>query len=191
MQKLDRRHIAGIVDWPDSRAGRMRLAARMEWHNLAARTRHSIAKRGLDEHPLLQRRMPIHMKVLSREPLVVVVSIGGARRLATIRALARHMRARRAVFLAMPYWSVETPREAEILHGEARAFRRDFPEHALVFQCNTPGERTLLGERGEAAILCNHNILVPHETFRPLADVRQASRWRLQRQADAVPNAIS
>jgi uncharacterized protein (TIGR01627 family) len=53
----------------------------------------------------------------------------------------------------------------------ARAHLARYPDHRLVYACNTAEERDRLAQGGVAAILLNKNCIVPEQVFRPLDGV--------------------
>jgi glycosyltransferase involved in cell wall biosynthesis len=63
----------------------------------------------------------------------------------------------------------------------ARTHQARFPDHVLVFACNTAEERDRLVARGLDARLLNKNCIVSEETFRPLEGIEP--------EFDAVCNA--
>src|SRR5262245_29649636 len=106
--------------------------------------------------------------VVSHDPPVLLVAIGGARPLWMVEALSKLLGDRPALFLLLIYWSVENPTTFEFLRRNAEGLRARSPKHSLVFLCNTIAEQTLLEEAQLEAIFVNHNQIVSEKTFRPL-----------------------
>lgn len=109
--------------------------------------------------------------VLSRDPLVIYTPIGGGRPLNWVAALGRRLAGRPAAILLMPNWTLERPSVIAQLGRDLAWYRERFPEHELIFLCNTEEERRLVSGVGGNAIFSNHNLLVPEHVFRPLPDV--------------------
>lgn len=163
--------IREVIDWPRGSFARRRLTLEIEVHRLRQRMAASAAKRGLSVPHALQLRRKAHVRVLSAAEPVLMVAVGGTPRLWMVRTLARELRGRPAVFLLLLYWSAESEASVSVFHREAERFRADFPDHALVFLCNTARERELFRAAGETAFFANHNMLVREDVFRPLTDV--------------------
>ena len=163
--------IREVIDWPRGSFARRRLTLEIEVHRLRQRMAASAAKRGLSVPHALQLRRKAHVRVLSVAEPVLMVAVGGTPRLWMVRTLARELRGRPAVFLLLLYWSAESEAAVSVFHREAERFRADFPDHALVFLCNTARERELFRAAGETAFFANHNMLVREDVFRPLTDV--------------------
>jgi hypothetical protein len=106
--------------------------------------------------------------VLSRDPPVFLVAIGGARPLWMVEALSKLLGDRPALFLLLIYWSIENPTTFEFLRRNAERLRARSPRHSFVFMCNTTEEQTLLEKAQFEAIFVNQNQIVSEKTFRPL-----------------------
>lgn len=96
-------------------------------------------------------------------------------------AFGRTYGSRPAAFLVYPCWTIEDRHRSRQVIEAARAHREEYPEHELVFLCNTAAERELLAASGLNAYLLNKNFMVSDTVFRPLADA--------QIEFDAVYNA--
>ena len=76
-----------------------------------------------------------------------------------------------AAFILYPTWTIASPAKAASVIAAARAHQIRYPDHRLVFACNTAEERDRLVAGGLSALLLNKNFIVPEHTFRPLPDV--------------------
>ena len=111
------------------------------------------------------------MSVLSDDPLILLVPIGGVRPLWMVEALSSHCAERRVIFFLLAYWSLEYPRAVTSLRKNAEWHRLRFPNHSLVFCCNTAQEQKLLDAVGLETIALNQNQIVSEKMFRPLDHV--------------------
>lgn len=119
---------------------------------------------------LIEGNRHCHMAVLSRDPPVLLVPIGGVRPLWMVEALSHGLRKRPALFLLLVYWSLEYTKGMRLLRMNVESHQRRFPGHKLVFFCNTAQELKLLEETGIEAILLNHNQIVPETVFQQCDD---------------------
>ncbi|MDX8431810.1 glycosyltransferase [Mesorhizobium abyssinicae] len=115
--------------------------------------------------------MKVAIYVLSHDPLLIYMPIGGERPLSLIAAIGRHLASRRAAFLLMPSWTLERPHVIARLGQDIAWYREHFPLHELIFLCNNEAERRLVAAVGGTAIFSNHNLMVSEDIFRPLPDV--------------------
>lgn len=82
-----------------------------------------------------------------------------------IGMLGPQLRDRRVHALITLYWTLENP---EFLQTAVSAYRQhvaSFPEHRLIFLCNSSAEVELLKAEHISAVLCNHNLFVDEEVF--------------------------
>lgn len=119
--------------------------------------------------------------MLSHQPPVFLVPIGGARPLRTVETISAYYSNTPALFFLLIYWSLEDQHRVNIVKANAELHRSRFPQHRLVFFCNTSEEQRLIDAAGLEAVVLNHNQLVSEDTFRPIPDA--------QLKYDAVYNA--
>jgi glycosyltransferase involved in cell wall biosynthesis len=113
--------------------------------------------------------MAIH--VFSHDPLVLYVPVGGRRPLSPLASLGRRLASRPATFLLMPSWTLERPGTVDQIGRDLSWFAARFPQHEIIFLCNTDEERRLIAAVGGTAIFSNHNLMISENVFRPLNDV--------------------
>lgn len=113
----------------------------------------------------------IAVHVLSQDPLILYVPVGGRRPLSGLAALCRRLASRRTTFLLMPNWTLERPAVVEQIGKDLAWFASNCPNHELIFLCNTERERCLIEGVGGTAIFSNHNLMISEEVFRPLPQV--------------------
>jgi hypothetical protein len=115
----------------------------------------------------------VALYVVNRDPLVLYTPIGGPRPLCSVAVLGRRLASRRAAFLLMPSWTLEgRPAVIDQLGKDLAWYGARFPQHEIIFLCNTEEERRLITGVGGTAIFSNHNLMVSEDVFRPLPDVR-------------------
>ncbi|ESW82430.1 hypothetical protein X770_28215 [Mesorhizobium sp. LSJC269B00] len=119
----------------------------------------------------LDSGIEMSLHVLSRDPLVLYVPIGGARPLYPLAALGRRLAGRRVTFLTMQTWTMERPAVISRMGRDLAWYAGRFPLHEIIFLCNTEEERRLVAAAGGNAIFSNHNLMVSEDIFRPLPDV--------------------
>ena len=145
----------------------MTLKLTLDSDRARKRLRHSLVKRGL--RPIgNQMDRSAHATVLSREPPVVKIAVGGDPPLWMLRAFGRGLGNRAATFLLVLYWTAESERAVAIYRSEAQRHRAEFPRHTLIFLCNTEAEQKLFNHAGELALFANQNMMVSEDTFRPI-----------------------
>jgi hypothetical protein len=110
------------------------------------------------------------MSVLSDDPPVFLVPIGGIRPLWMIEALSPYLAGQRVMFILLAYWSLDYETAIESLRKNADYHRRHFAKHGLLFLCNTAQEKVLLDAAGLDAVFLNQNQVVSEQSFRPLDD---------------------
>ncbi|MGO9029423.1 MAG: glycosyltransferase [Acidimicrobiales bacterium] len=76
-----------------------------------------------------------------------------------------------AAFVLYPTWTIANEGAAASVVAAAHAHLAKYPNHHLVFMCNTGEERDRLVGGGLSALLLNKNFIVSERTFRPLDDV--------------------
>src|SRR6185312_11905061 len=109
--------------------------------------------------------------LLSANPVMLLVPIGGARPLWMIETLGSLYRNQPVVFFLLTYWSLENDKRVDTLRNNAESYSTRFPKHKLVFFCNTTREQDLLVEAGLTALMVHQNQLVSEHTYRPLEGV--------------------
>src|SRR5262245_17573775 len=106
--------------------------------------------------------------VLSRDPPVFLVPIGGLRPLWMVESLSSFLADRAVLFLLLAYWSLEEDWRIEIMRANAERHRQRFPKHSLVFLSNTAEEQRRLDAAGLEAVLVHQNQIISEHIFRPL-----------------------
>jgi len=110
--------------------------------------------------------------VLSVEPPIFLTGMAFRSMIGIAPAFGKAYGKRPAAFLIYPCWTIEDPHRAAEVIEAARAHQAEYPEHKLVFICNTGAERELLARSGLDAHLLNKNFTVSETVFRPLPDAR-------------------
>lgn len=196
--------IAEATDTPLSPLAKLQLRA----DNLAHRLRASMLRRW-DRHlfpranawlgETIDANRSCNAAILSSNPPVFLVPIGGIRPLWMVESFGSFLPERRALFFLPAYWSLEYPAGVELIRKSAERHHARFPNHNLVFLCNTAEEQRLLDAAGLEAIALNHNQLVSEKTFRPLDDAIAAyeavynakiARWKRHHLAGAIDRLL-
>jgi glycosyltransferase involved in cell wall biosynthesis len=102
---------------------------------------------------------------LSGKPLVFIAPTSEDMPIGPIGVIGQLLRGRRAYALINTSWTLENPR---FLSNAVSAYRRHaaaFPEHRLLFLCNSSAEAGLLETEGIPAVLCNRNLFVDEDVF--------------------------
>jgi glycosyltransferase involved in cell wall biosynthesis len=168
--------IAEATDIPLSPFGRLRLKSDnfvhrvrqgllRRWDRTSAQAREGWLGRVIDA------TRSCNAIVLSHDPPVLLVAIGGARPLWMVESLSSFLAERRVLFLLLIYWSLENPTTFGFVRRNAERHRERFPKHNIVFLCNSREEERLLDAAGLEAIAANHNQIVSEHIFRPLANL--------------------
>ncbi len=128
----------------------------------------------------------VHGHVLSTSPLVIYGTEPGRdlpdnNFLGPALPLNRYLRGRRTYFLIGVLWTLESDSRLRALSEQYFPYVAAYPEHVLIYLCNTPGEVRALTERGIRCQLSNHNILVSEDLFRIIP--------RVDKKYDAVYDA--
>jgi hypothetical protein len=103
---------------------------------------------------------------LSTTPLIFVAPATENMPIGPIGIIGPLLGDRRVHALINVCWTLENPR---FLNNAVRAYRQHmatFPEHRLVFLCNSSAEIDLLEPERIPAMLCNHNLLIDEKVFR-------------------------
>jgi hypothetical protein len=106
--------------------------------------------------------------VISHDPPIFKTGIAFDEWLGIASAFARRFGDTPAGFLIYPTWSIEEPAKTAAIVRAARAHRRRYPSHRLVFMGNTRREADLLAVEGLTAVFLNKNFTVSEKIFRPL-----------------------
>lgn len=167
--------IAEATDIPMSPLAKVRLHVDNVIHETAASAvrrwdRTAISRRMGPLGRFIETRRHCGMSVLSDDPPVLLVPIGGLRPLWMIEALSPYLAGQRVMFLLLAYWSLEYESAIDSLRKNAEYHRRRFPNHGLLFLCNTAREKALLDAAGLDAVFLNQNQVVSERSFRPLDD---------------------
>jgi glycosyltransferase involved in cell wall biosynthesis len=85
-----------------------------------------------------------------------------------VETLGSFLADRPVLFLLLIAQSLEEPVRVEAARANAQHHRERFPNHSLVFLCNTAEEQRLLDAAGLEAIFVHQNQLVSEHVFRPL-----------------------
>ena len=109
--------------------------------------------------------------LISADPPVFLSGIAFEEHIGIARAFGRRFGDVPAAFVLYPTWTIGSPRGAAAVIEAARSHQVRYPDHQLVFICNTAEERDRLVAGGLRALLLNKNFLVSERIFRPLPDV--------------------
>lgn len=112
--------------------------------------------------------------LISPDPIIILALVGGVRPLWTIEAFGRRLPTHKVTFLCQISWSAEIESEAKRFHKHAEEYRAMFPNHRLLFLCNTVREEQLFRQTGEDAHFMHQNAKVSENIFKPLdgSDIR-------------------
>jgi hypothetical protein len=105
--------------------------------------------------------------VLSIAPLIVLCSTSTSLRLGAASVLGPRFRHVPSTFLVMSNWTIENADRIARLRAGAEEFRRQAPDHTLIFLGQTEKETALLRAAGETALTLNHNAFVSDTVFHP------------------------
>jgi glycosyltransferase involved in cell wall biosynthesis len=106
--------------------------------------------------------------MLHYDPLVVFLPAASPRTLGMPGSGVALLKDIRVVFLIAVYGSIEHEQAVRGFRRAAILHRWRWPNHDIVFLCNTPKELALMKERGELALFLNSNLLVSEDDFYPI-----------------------
>jgi uncharacterized protein (TIGR01627 family) len=109
--------------------------------------------------------------VISVDPPVLLSGIAFQEYVGIAPAFGRRFGNRPAAFALYPTWTIASKEQAALVIAAARRHQSKYPDHHLLFMCNTGEERDRLVEGGLNAMLLNKNFLVSERNFRPLRNV--------------------
>jgi uncharacterized protein (TIGR01627 family) len=109
--------------------------------------------------------------VISVDPPVLLSGIAFTEYVGIAGAFGRRFGNRPAAFALYPTWTIASKEQAALVIAAARRHMGKYPDHLLLFMCNTGEERDRLVEGGLRAMLLNKNFLVSERNFRPLHNV--------------------
>jgi glycosyltransferase involved in cell wall biosynthesis len=108
--------------------------------------------------------------VLSKNPPIICVHHGDFYR--HIPA-AKILKNKKVYFLYGLRWSHEDERRVRRLGIDYSRYKRKFPNHEILFLCNTPAEYKLFGKYKLHRIFCNKNAFIDEKIFRILPKTRK------------------
>ena len=112
------------------------------------------------------------VSVLSCDPPIFMTGIAFREMIGIAPAFARKYGAQPAAFLIYPCWTLETQDTSAQVIRAANAHTAAYPEHKLIFLCNSAAEKDALAQGGLSAYLLNKNFSVSEAIFRPLPDMQ-------------------
>ena len=109
---------------------------------------------------------------LSSTPLIFIAPNTRAMPIGPIGIIAPLLGCRRVHALINVFWTLENPKFRSNAVHAYRQHMANFPEHRLLFLCNTSREVALLQAEGLPASLCNYSLFVDENGFciQPTAD---------------------
>jgi glycosyltransferase involved in cell wall biosynthesis len=109
--------------------------------------------------------MRVGAYIFCRAPLVIIGSVENEAYAGPAPLLSPMLAGQRYWLLLRLSWSMETPSLVAAIAAAYRKHAEQFPEHFIVYLCNT--ERELLAFQGVGipSLLCNHNIFVSDKIF--------------------------
>ena len=109
--------------------------------------------------------------LISVDPPIFLSGLAFKEYLGIARAFGRRFGNRPAAFVLYPTWTIASKEQAALVIAAANRHLDKYPDHHLVFICNTGEERDRLLEGGLTAMVPNKNFLVSERNFRPLPAV--------------------
>jgi glycosyltransferase involved in cell wall biosynthesis len=119
--------------------------------------------------------------LLSSDPIIVIGCTEGRMTLGPAPMISPPLKERSLWILLKVHYSLEAATFRSQVVGDYNRHVQLYPQHRIVFLCNTPAELFLLQQCDVPSILCNHNIFVSEQIFDIQADQ--------QKQFDAIYNA--
>jgi glycosyltransferase involved in cell wall biosynthesis len=103
--------------------------------------------------------------LFSADPLILIGAVEGHRLLGPGLAISPHLKGHRLWLLLKLHYSLEGSKFLDRVVAAYHDYAQQYPEHRVIYLCNTAQEFFLLQQRNVPSILCNHNIFVCEKTF--------------------------
>lgn len=108
----------------------------------------------------------VHYYVISKNPIIVLTYADFWH----ISLFHRLLRKKRVYFLRSMKWSKESNSALSIIKKQMIKNKRRFPNHEVIFLCNSPAEYEQFGKFGIPRIFCNHNCFLDEEIYKIIPD---------------------
>ena len=125
--------------------------------------------------------VPIRALVFNSSPLVIIGAVEHEMYTGPASVVSPRLKGRPYWMLLKLHWSMESRKQHAALAVAYRRHAEQFPEHRLIYLCNTERELLALQQAGVPSLLCNHNIFVCDRTFDVVAGA--------SKEFDAIYNA--
>src|SRR5260370_26701292 len=103
---------------------------------------------------------PVEARIFSTSPLVLIgaCDIPKSRPVGAAAWISPGLAGLPYWMLLKVYWSAERVDDVKRLAEAYDRHLAEYPEHRIIYLCNTARELYLFQQRGIASMLCNHNI---------------------------------
>jgi glycosyltransferase involved in cell wall biosynthesis len=103
--------------------------------------------------------------VFSRDPPVLIAAVEAEMHIGPNSAISPALKGRAFWLLLKLHFSIESAKTSAGIAADYHRYAHDYPEHRVIYLCNTVRELFLLQQCNVPSILCNHNIFVCEKTF--------------------------
>jgi glycosyltransferase involved in cell wall biosynthesis len=103
--------------------------------------------------------------IFSRDPPILIGAVEGTMSVGPASVISPLLKGRAFWLLLKLSWSIESSKMSARIIADYRRHAQEYPEHRIVYLCNTARELFLLQQCNVPSILCNHNIFVCEKTF--------------------------
>ena len=110
-------------------------------------------------------------QLIHARPLIVHGFISGGLPIGSAAIIGPLVRDRPATFFITPAWTIEPRRWRFPTTIAAKAYAADFPQHRLIYLCNTDKETDGIRAAGLEAVTVSHNAFFDEDKFRPRPEI--------------------
>jgi glycosyltransferase involved in cell wall biosynthesis len=103
--------------------------------------------------------------IFSRDPLILIGAVETKMHLGPATAISPILKGRAFWLLLKLHFSAESAKASARIVADYRRHAHEYPEHRIIYLCNTARELFLLQQCNVPSILCNHNTFVCEKTF--------------------------
>ena len=103
--------------------------------------------------------------VFSRDPPILIGAVEGTMSVGPASVISPLLKGRAFWLLLKLHWSIENSKMSARIIADYRRHAQEYPEHRIVYLCNTARELFVLQQCNVPSILCNQNIFVCEKTF--------------------------
>jgi len=117
-----------------------------------------------------------HYYIINHRPCIIVTVWD------FFKLFAKILEKRKAYFIFLIWWSMVSEKIAQRVKNKYIRHRKKYPEHELIYLCNSPKQYELFKKFSLPCIFCNHNALVDEDIYKIIPSG--------EKRYDAIYNAI-